>query len=196
MKTAKNYQIVLLAAWVLFMFMAPKVRAELKIDSVYPRQDLDVTSLTLTSVHPASSIFGEPLNVMLTGTRFDENLSVSMYPDVGNRSTIIGSVDIPGHAGSVTVAGNIVYVISGNSLQIIDVSHPESPSVISSLDISSEGHVLVVSGNVAYVTKYGRLSIIDISDPEKPTHKSSVDIPSCYAEGIAISGTTAYVTDG
>jgi hypothetical protein len=70
----------IIAVVFVFMLVASVANAELKLESVYP---------TLGEL-------GKDLQVTLKGTGFDENTRVSMYPDSGNKRSIIGSVQIPG----------------------------------------------------------------------------------------------------
>ena len=111
-KTYKTSRIVLMTFFILFITSAAS--AELKLESVYP---------TL-------GVLGQDLNVTLTGAGFDETTRVSMSPDTGHRTAIIGSVDTPGAAFGVTVIGDTAYVADGgNGLQVIDVSNPSSPKL-------------------------------------------------------------------
>ena len=132
-------------------FLADFAYAELKLDSVYP---------TLGEL-------GKDLEVTLNGSGFDVNTRVSMYLDSGNKRTIIGSVDTPGYARSVTVVGTTAYVADNNSgLQVIDVSTPASPQIIGSVATPGHAYDVTVVGTTAYVADNNSgLQVIDVSNP-------------------------------
>ncbi len=164
-----------------FVFMTSVAFAELKLESV---------SSTL-------GILGEPLNVTLKGSGFDENTRISMYLDIGNKKSIIASVDTPGSAKGVAVSGSLAYVADGDGgLQIIDVSDSENPYVVGSVDTPGYAVEVAVFGSLVYVAdELGGLQIIDVSNPENPLAADTADTPS-YAKGVAVSGSFAYVADG
>lgn len=165
---------------VLAMLIHSIAYAELKSEGVYP---------TLGKT-------GKDLAVSLTGTGFDENTRVSIYLDAGSRKAIIGSVDIPGLAFSVTVVGDTAYVAHWNSgLQVIDISNPQSPEIIGSVDTPGYAEDVAVVGDKAYVADGdGGLQIIDIGDPEAPWIIGPIDTPG-RAHGVAVVGDRAYVAD-
>ena len=55
-------------------------------------------------------------------------------------------------------------------------------------------HDVAIQGNYAYVAAQGAVSVLDISNPSHPVQIAAIDTPGS-AEGIAISGTYAYVAD-
>jgi hypothetical protein len=156
-----------------------------------------LAELTLESVYPNQGVLGQDLSVTLKGTGFDENTRVSMTLDVGNKKAIIGSVETPGNACAVTVAGNTAYVADGSGgLQVIDISNPASPQVIGAVDTPDSAYGITVVGSTAYVAdRNSGLQVIDISNPASPQIIGAVDTPS-KAEGVTVVGSTAYVADG
>ncbi len=153
--------------------------------------------LKLDSVSPTLGVLGEPLNVTLKGNGFDENTKISMYLDIGNKKSIISSVDTLDSASGVTLLGSLAYLADGfGGLQIIDVNDPENPHVVSVVDTPGYAGEVAVSGATAYVADgLGGLQIIDVNDPENPCIAGVADTPG-YVEGVVVSGTTAYVADG
>ena len=187
MQIKKNvYKIIQVAAMVfLTLFMVSDGSAELKLDSVYP----------------AESVAGQEVKMTLTGSGFDENTRVSIYPDTGNyKKKIIGSVDTRSNALGVTISGNTAFVACGGyekwcGLQIIDVSDLKNPAIIGSVDTPDYAKEVAVSGNTAFVAAWSNgLQIIDVSKPESPVIIGSADVP--YANGIAVSGNTVFVVCG
>jgi hypothetical protein len=81
------------------------------------------------------------------------------------------------------------------SLQVIDVSNPESPTPIGEYDTPGIARGIFVSGNYAYVADdtFG-LQIFDISNPASPTLVGNYDTPG-IAWDVAVSDHYAYVAD-
>lgn len=140
------------------------------------------------------------------------------------------------NATNVVVSGNYAFVTSknrnqsasansnddgtGNSLTIVDVSNPTSPTVVGAVQSPTQlfgAYAVAVSGNYAYVasqglltgqpqvpdTSAGSFTVIDITNPAGPTIVSSVDDSQLsgsftnglqHATGVALSGHYAYVT--
>ena len=116
----------------------------------------------------------------------------AIYP---NYPWITGSYDTPSRAYSVKIVGNFAYVADGDSLQIIDISNPASPTFKGSYDTQDNmyggAYNVKIVGNLAYVIASG-LEIIDISNPALPILKSRLDI--AYAFDVEIVGNFAYIT--
>jgi hypothetical protein len=154
-----------------------------------------LAELTLESVYPNQGVLGQDLAVTLKGTGFDENTRVSMTLDVVNKKAIIGSVDTPGIAMGVTVVGSTAYVADGSSLQVINISSPESPQIIGSVDTPGYAEAVTVVSNTAYVAVGSSgLQVIDISNPASPQIIGSVDTPG-YAEAVTVVDSIAYVAN-
>jgi hypothetical protein len=118
-----------------------------------------------------------------------------MYLDAGNQRMLIGSVDTPGTAHGVTVAGYMAYVADNYGLQIIDISDPRDPQIIGSVITPGSAHGVSITGDRAYVAAgYTGLQVIAISDPRDPQIVGSVTTPD-YARGISVAGHMAYVAD-
>ncbi|MDM8523924.1 CARDB domain-containing protein [Desulfococcaceae bacterium HSG8] len=152
--------------------------------------------LTLGSADPSAAETGEDSEMRLTGTGFDKNTRVSIYPDIANKKAVVGSMDTPGSPKGVAVSGTTVYVADGDGgLQVTDVSDPENPVIVGSADTPGSGSGVTVSGTTAYVADGEEgLQVIDVSDPENPFIIGNADTPG-YAIGVTVSGTTAYVAD-
>jgi len=161
--------------------MASQADAELRIDSVYPTMGIKGTDLPVT----------------ISGSGFDTNTRVSMYPNTGlNQKRIVGSVDTPDYALDIAVDGNYAYIACGNSgLQIIDIGDPFKPlikpSIIGWVDTPGYASGIAVAGNYAYVADGNSgLQIIDISKPSQPIIIAFV-YDSAYS--VSISGNYAYI---
>jgi len=109
-----------------------------------------------------------------------------------------GSVDTPGEAQDVFVAGDYAYIADADSgLQVVDISDPANPAIVGNyLDASAESAIAVhVSGDAAFVA-YGEagLVIVDISTATDPTLSSSYNTPG-YAQDVYVNDIYAYVAD-
>jgi hypothetical protein len=120
--------------------------------------------------------------------------------DVTNPASpvIVGSVDTPGEASGVAVAGTHAYVADyGSGLQVIDITDPASPKIVGSVDTPGEAFGVAVAETHAYVADdEPGLQVIDITDPASPKIVGSVVTWAWGgALGVAVLGTYAYVAD-
>jgi len=181
-KRGKIYEIsqfAIIFFWIIFT--ASVADAELRIESVTPDQ----------------GVAGQELNVTITGTGFDENTRVFMYMD-----RMLSSVDTPGKARRVALAGDIAFVADAyRGLQIVDVSDPRNPVIIGSVNTLSDVYDVALFGNLAFVTgelQNEDLIVLDVSDPRNPVILGSVDNSDTgfgFAINIALSGDLAFVVD-
>lgn len=106
------------------------------------------------------------------------------------------SITTPGFnvGSSIYIFGRYAYIADSdkNSLYIIDVTDPTSPSTMGSISLSNNPASVYVSGRYAYIVgASGDLNIIDISDPINPTLVSSTAF--FESTSIFISGRYAYI---
>lgn len=151
-----------------------------------------------------TTLFAQQINTKLIGS----------YPD-GYGSTppyLYG-------ASSVFVLGNYAYIVSGQTLEILDITLPRQPVHIGGLVNGQGGAVLTKSGysdgivnhilmqvfvstdasgrTYAYAPSNGGLEIIDVTNPAAPTHVSWTNGPPggrWVAGGIFVLGNIAYTT--
>jgi len=141
------------------------------------------------------------------------NFGDLVYYGVGNVFTITSFEDPanPFTAGSVIlddmvedivwkVSSGVTYaLVSGSSLNIIDVTNPLAPTLLSTTALSGYGEGLDVSGDYAYLTAgVSGMEIIDISDPTNPTSVAVIagGTASPWAEGINVSSPYVYLGNG
>ena len=95
--------------------------------------------------------------------------------------------------------GLIAYVADVNSLEIIDVSDTQSPSLLGSIETSGAAYGTALSSDesMAYVAvSESGLDIIDISNPAYPVLVSTLDTPGgASAVKLSSDDTTAYISD-
>jgi len=151
--------------------------------------------LKLESVSKTLGMTGQDLELTLTGTGFDQNTKVLMFPDVWNKRKMLGSLEMTDSAWGITMSGNLVFVANGeNGLQIADVSDPAHPAVIKSVDTPGYANGVAVSGNTAFVAdEKGGLQIVDASDPSNAHIVKAVATNN--AQKVAVSGNIVFVAD-
>jgi hypothetical protein len=145
---------------------------------------------TLGSPYPSA-----PQGVAAVGTYLYVAQGLVFIFDISNPVSppIVGSVDAPGDAGGVAVAGSHAYVAGGDSgLQVVDVSDAAAPVIVGSVDTPGYARGVAVAGSHAYVADGDGLQVIDISDPTLPVIVGSVDTPG-DALGVAVAGSYAYM---
>ncbi|MBS1261138.1 MAG: hypothetical protein MAG453_00459 [Calditrichaeota bacterium] len=118
--------------------------------------------------------------------------------------TLVGSLDTPGWANQVAVAGDCAsvadryaYVADGNSgLRVIYVGIPDTPWEAGFCDTPGFAFGISAADGYAYVSdRDSGLRVIDVSDPTAPAEVSSCNTPGS-AEGVAVVREYAYVADG
>ena len=101
-------------------------------------------------------------------------LVIDINPDHGSTYlTKIAETGILDQPWGVTVAGNIVYIATGDSgLQLVKINSTGEPpalnlSTLNLIDTPGTGRNIFVAGDVAYVADYfGGLQVVDISHPD------------------------------
>ncbi len=106
-----------------------------------------------------------------------------------------------GESKAVFAAGSLVFYGLGNKVQIASFSNPAAPVRIASVILSDVVEALVrtsIGGNQYIVASGGsKMWIINVQNPTTPSLVSTVDVaPGTTCEGIATSGTYAYVAAG
>ncbi|MFA6503727.1 MAG: hypothetical protein WCT54_02110 [Patescibacteria group bacterium] len=106
---------------------------------------------------------------------------------------VAGPID---NARSVKLVGSILYVNTGASLVIYDVTNLSSSSVLGTVDydVTVNNSWIDVSGRYAYVGSYSdaKMYKIDVSDPKKPVLIHTKNITGIY--GIQASYPYVYLT--
>ncbi len=161
-----------------------------------------IDKLTNTPTGSSSSVLSTPTSSSSSVSSSASSVGQSSSAASSEGARIIGSVNTPGDAKSVTLSndGTIAYVADGYSgLQIIDVSNSESPVIIGSVNTPGDAKSVTLSndGTIAYVADdESGLQIIDISNPASPVIIGSVNTWG-DAKSVTLSndGTIAYVAD-
>jgi len=106
---------------------------------------------------------------------------------------VMYSLSLPGEGRGVTVAGDLLYVASGDSgLYVFDLSYPAAPPIAGTCSLWGAGSV-AAAGDYAYVIgRPAHLHVVDVSNPAAPAVAGSCELPSS-PRGFAVFGTHAYV---
>jgi hypothetical protein len=103
--------------------------------------------------------------------------------------TLVGSLDMPGTATSIALAGRYAYVAAGTSIQVVDVGTPSRPVVAGSVATSAMS--LALAGSRVYTVDGAQLKVVDVTTPTAPVLLSATT--GYGAQGIAAAGTVVYL---
>ncbi len=93
----------------------------------------------------------------------------------------------------LAVEGDVAYIASWKTLEILDVSIPATPSLLGNYTTTKTIDDLAVSGSYAYVVTYqGSLEIVDVSNPALAWKAGEYD-PAGYPWGVFVAGGHAYL---
>jgi len=101
----------------------------------------------------------------------------------------------PGPINDIEVQGNLVYLATANTVQIVDTSNPEQPVLHSTYKMNEFGaatHDIEIAGSFAYVTtEDNMLQILDVRDPGNPIFRGRYRLLA-ITKGVYIIGDFAY----
>ncbi|MBI5654423.1 beta-propeller domain-containing protein [Candidatus Uhrbacteria bacterium] len=126
------------------------------------------------------------------GTFSVMNVTTPASPTKLTHITILGSLF------DIAISGTKAYVAnnSGQSLAIVDISNPATPSVQKTVSIPGfDAYGLTVSGNYAYVTSWnlGSMKVVDVSVPASASVVGTVSTGG-GSNSVSISDNLAYVS--
>ncbi|MBM4116994.1 hypothetical protein FJ251_04510 [bacterium] len=106
----------------------------------------------------------------------------------------LGSVDTPGPAFGVALAGSYAFVAQGMAgVAVVDLAVPEFPVVLASLTLPGLSARVALRGTYAYLCSgTAGLQVVDVAAPAQPAHIGTVGIPG-GARALAIAGERAVV---
>jgi hypothetical protein len=123
--------------------------------------------------------------------------------DSTGRLQIIGMADAdhltwlgsyPGQARNVAVVGQIVYLLRGTRMLVLNASNPANPTVLGMYESTAYLEAVTVINGLAYLAASTQgLEIVDVSNPAAPVYVGHLVTPGS-ANGIAVSGSLAYLT--
>ena len=116
--------------------------------------------------------------------------------DVSNSSApvVVGTIDTPGPANDVAVAGNYCYLADGD-LKVIDISNAQSPQIVGSVVPPNALLGVAVSGSYVYLAcSVAGVRVVDVSNPAMPTLVGAAAVGE--ASDVAIAGNFLYVATG
>lgn len=98
------------------------------------------------------------------------------------------------NAQGVHVSEDLLFVVGGTTLEIVDVSTPSSPDFISSVDVGPSPTIVSSKDNYAYIgsSTAPRLRIVDVSDAQAPALLGTFP-GSGLVYDIAASGDQVYL---
>jgi len=157
---------------------------------------VDVSSPSLPRVVAQYSERGAD-DIHLSGSRaYLNGRSDFLILDISNISSpsLLGRIQYA-WAESTFVLLNLAYLQGvDNTLEIVNVSDPSSPTQVGLYDLPGEGRDIFCQGNFAYMGSTVGMHILDVSDPSSPTLSGFYACPGVY--GISVSQPLAYVASG
>ena len=120
--------------------------------------------------------------------------------DYGDYVHWVGGV-LPSNAECVVVQAGYAYVTGGygTSLEVIDISEPNTPGIVGDVELPCSGEDIAVQGDYIYISNGSShpvsFIVIDISTPEAPELVGSLSTTD-YARGVAVQGNYAYLANG
>ena len=110
--------------------------------------------------------------------------------------SVVGSLDTPGDARGVAVAGQRAYVTEGPLMRTVDVTDPAAPVIAGTLDLPATPRDLEVAGELAYVAaSEAGLLIADVTDDAAPVLLGSYDTAG-VTYGVTLHDGLVYLADG
>ena len=97
-------------------------------------------------------------------------------------------------AENLTIAGNYVYVATGQGLVIVDFSEPMRPKIISRVSSIVKPTSVAVQFRYAFVTDQEGLKVVDITNPSSPKVVAALAI--AQAHSVYVARTYAYIAAG
>jgi hypothetical protein len=144
-------------------------------------------SPAFAQVANASNLYFAIANAAFGGGVLDYDLSTQPPTPVGGFST--GS----SLCQALALSNNYLYVGAVDSMRVLDVSNPASPSQVDFIGVGISA--LATSGTWLFAgTVDGRLAVYDISQPASPTQRVSLNLPGLPIEFV-VSGNLLLVAD-
>ena len=101
----------------------------------------------------------------------------------------------PCQATALDTSRNIALIGNGETLQVLDISTPSTPSNLGEVVLQVKPRDIAISGSYAYVVSKNSLRVIDISNLSNPTEVGSAEI-SGFGYALAVASSHAYVAAG
>lgn len=115
--------------------------------------------------------------------------------NISNPTSCVRVGGATGPSSGVTLAGNLLYLSSGQGFRIYDVSNPSNVVLRANNYL---GNILdfTIVGNVGYAASGDDgLRLLDLTDPINPVLMGDCATKG-FAQGVAVTGSLAYVADG
>jgi len=151
------------------------------------------TMISQTYLNTRVNCLAKSGSTVFCGTTYSGLLVV----DVSNpsRSQLVGSAPLDGWIANLAFDDGFVYAICLDSMHVIDVTNPHSPSAVASVVIPVNSSMtfrgIVVSGGVAFIAA-NDLYLVDISTPATPLQIARITVPQ-IAIDVDLGDTLALV---
>ncbi len=99
---------------------------------------------------------------------------------------VTATLDVPGEARGVALAGDHVLIADGFGLRVFDLADPAQPAPVGDYESPGTAWDVVAHGDFAYLADGTTLQVIDISDPSAPSAVGS--LAGGYFRRVALAG--------
>ncbi len=109
------------------------------------------------------------------------------------RTRWLGSHQQVGDVRRLSLHGDRIYTLGPHRLAILDVAHPEMPSIVTAADIPGRPRALLPAGDVAYLLTADALALVDIGIETPEVGNEGLD----FGQGVNLGGQRrAAIRDG
>ena len=99
----------------------------------------------------------------------------------------------PCQASVIDAARNIAVIGNGETLQVLDISTPSSPSKVGEARLEGNPQDIALAGNYAYVATQSYLIVVDLADPKIPREVAAIFFSENTLQSIALSAHSVYL---
>ena len=101
-------------------------------------------------------------------------------------------------ARRITIAGNYAYILTANSLVVVDIENPLQPRVTAAIaaPFLDNPRAIAIQFRFAFVVDREGMKVLDITNLSKPQPVPNVLVPLSDARNIYVARTYAYVSAG
>ena len=102
----------------------------------------------------------------LLGNNYSPSLYIIGWTDVQSTQPL-GTCALAAAPSAVVAQSNYAY-IADSTLEVVDISNPQNPTVVGHLNANAPTGGLAVRGSLAYMTQGTNMLVIDVSNPASP----------------------------
>ena len=147
-------------------------------------------SVTAVAVHQNTAYLSGGSKLLIV------DVSDTDIPVISGQSQIL-----PGIVNDIAVVTNYLYVTTGGTLEIFDISQPQNPTHVYSVQSSNPDagfSQIAITQNYAFITSYRntpQFYVFDISNPDNPKEVASYEGVSRHPSRLSVNGQYLYIAN-